>query len=471
MMTRPALALLAAACLVLCLSPAARAQPAAPPPAQTPPREDADFTDGELGEHLAAAARRAGARGFSGAVLAAIDGKVVAAVGVGHADLAGEVPNTPATLFEIASLTKQFTGAAAARLAADGRLSLDDPIGKSLPMAGVPESAHGITLEHLLRHTSGIPGTNSSGRGDDIGAVLPLFLQGGPQHTPGGHWEYWNQGYAIATEVIARAAGIPYTDYCKQHLFAPAGMRATCFTGDPPPEGMTVAVGRSARGEPRSALEHPYGGYGFQYRGMGGVVTSVWDLWRWDRALHADTPLTADAKAELFEPGPGDYGLGWFIRRDEKGRLVHSHGGGVRGFVCEMRRYPEQDALLVVLANRDDSPLRRVVADLEKILFGVATAPEAAPPAPPPTPSPATSRPPSPAATRTTAAAGSSSRRMARPPPPASTGPRAAAPPSPAPRSTSTPRAASSSTTAPTSSPSPSSPPTPRRPPRPPRRS
>src|SRR5690606_14061967 len=69
MMTRPALALLAAACLVLCLSPAARAQPAAPPPAQTPPREDADFTDGELGEHLAAAARRAGARGFSGAVL------------------------------------------------------------------------------------------------------------------------------------------------------------------------------------------------------------------------------------------------------------------------------------------------------------------------------------------------------------------------------------------------------------------
>lgn len=311
-------------------------------------------------------------------MLAAIDGKVVAAVGVGHADLAGEVPNTPATLFEIASLTKQFTGAAAARLAADGKLSLDDPISRFLPMAGVTESAHAITLDHLLRHTSGIPGTNSHGRGEKIEDVLPLFLRGGPRRTPGEHWEYWNQGYAIASEIIARAAGVPYTDYCKQHLFIPAGMRATCFTGDPAPEGMTVAIGRSARGEPRSALEHPYGGYGFQYRGMGGVVTNVWDLWRWDRALHADVPLNSDAKAKLFEPGPGDYGLGWFIRRDDHGRLVHSHGGGVRGFICEMRRYPEQDAVLIVLANRDDAPLRRVVTDLEKILFGEATAQHAA---------------------------------------------------------------------------------------------
>jgi CubicO group peptidase (beta-lactamase class C family) len=346
----------------------------APAAAHTPPlREDATTSVGEIGERIVAFAERAAAGGFSGAVLAARDGEVVAAVGVGSADAEGRVPNTPATLFEIASVTKQFTAAAAMRLVQDGKLRLDDPISKHLP--GVPESCAAITVEHLLRHTSGIPGSNSQGSGDEIERVLPTFLRGGPRHEPGTRFEYWNQGYAIVSEIIARAAGKPYTAYCAEALFAPAGMRGTCFTGDDAPGGAAVAVGRSSRGAPRSALEHPYGAYGFQYRGMGGAVTSVWDLWRWDRALRGDGVLAAEWRARLFEPGPGSYGLGWVVRRDRSGRLVHSHGGGVRGFICEVRRYPDEDALLVVLCNRDDFALRGLVQPLEDMLFGGA-APE-----------------------------------------------------------------------------------------------
>lgn len=324
----------------------------------------------ETARRMADFAQSARSVGFNGAVLAAKGGDVFVAIGVGWADLEGQVENTPATLFEIASATKQFTAAAVMRLVQEGRLGLDDPIAKHLP--GVPENCKAITVRHLLQHTSGIPGTNSEGAGTDLARVLPSFLRGGPLHAPGTCWEYWNQGYALLSEIVARGAGKSYTDYCRGALFAPAGMTATRFTGDAAPADAIVAMGRSTRGEPRSALAHPYGSYGFQYRGMGGAVTNLWDLWRWDRALHGEKILGAAAKAQLFEPGPGDYALGWFVRKDAHGRLVQSHGGGVRGFVAEIRRYPKEDGCLFVLCNRDDAPVGQMAQGLEEILFGDA---------------------------------------------------------------------------------------------------
>lgn len=312
--------------------------------------------------------------GFTGAVLVARDGAIVAEMAVGHADLEGTVPNTPETLFEIASLTKQFTAAAVLKLVEEGKLRLDDPISKHLP--GVPENCRAITIEHLLRHTSGIPGTNSHGHGDDIDVVLPTFLQGGPRHEPGTHWEYWNQGYAIVTEIIARAAGRPYVDYCKEMLFRPAGMTTACFTGDAAPEGAVVATGRSRMGPPRSALEHPYGAYGFQYRGMGGAVCSVRDLWKWDRALRGDGVLNEGSRKELFTQGIGSYALGWMISTDPQGRVVERHGGGVRGFVCDMRRYPDLDGTVIVLANDDRARLLDLVSALERALRDEPPGPE-----------------------------------------------------------------------------------------------
>ncbi|MEO0649941.1 MAG: serine hydrolase domain-containing protein, partial [Planctomycetota bacterium] len=165
------------------------------------------------------------------------------------------------------------------------------------------------------------------------------------------------------------AAGESFVDYCKRALFEPAGMTVTCFTGDAPPAGVAVATGRSEQGD-RSALDHPYGdSYGFQYRGMGGAVTNVWDLWRWDRALSRDDVLDTAGKAELFRVGLNDYALGWYVERDEQGRGVHRHSGSVRGFTAEMRRYPEQQACIVVLTNRSRYPVQRVVQALEEQLF------------------------------------------------------------------------------------------------------
>ncbi len=335
--------------------------------ASDPPREDATHQVGEIGSRVVAFVERAESGGFSGTVLVAKDGTVIAAVGVGWADLDGKIPNTPATLFEIASATKQFTSAAVMRLVQDGKLSLDDTIDRHLPE--VPENCRKITVRHLLQHTSGIPGVNVHGSGDDVTKVLPEFLHGGPKHPPGTHWEYWNQGYSLLTEIIARASGKSYTEYCRTALFTPAQMSVTCFTGDKPPAKAIVAIGQSTLGAPRSALEHPYGSYGFQYRGMGGAVTSVWDLWRWDRALSGTAILNAESKVQLFKPGLDDYALGWWVRKNRRGRLLQHHGGSVRGFTCELRRYPEHDACVFVLSNRSYAPTVQVAQAVEEIAF------------------------------------------------------------------------------------------------------
>lgn len=309
---------------------------------------------------------RCDAVGFSGAVLAAHKGKVVVALGVGFADEAGEVPNSAETLFEIASATKQFTAAAICLLVEKKQLKLDDSISDHLPE--VPDDCKAITVRHLIQHSSGIPRSNGGGSGEDLRIAVPAYLKGGPQHEPGTHFEYWNGGYALLAGIIERTSGDSFADYCTKQLFERAGMQDSRFTGDKPPRGAVVAVGRSERGN-RSALEHPYGIYGYQYRGMGGAVTTVWDLYRWDRALDGKQLFEPDTKRELFEPGLDDYALGWCVR-EERGRLVQSHGGSVRGFVCQIARYPEQDACLFVLCNDETAPSYRLARLFEQALFG-----------------------------------------------------------------------------------------------------
>jgi CubicO group peptidase (beta-lactamase class C family) len=317
-----------------------------------------------LADYLA----RCEAHGFSGSVLVAKDGKVLLAKGVGLADEKTKEPNTEHTLFEIASATKQFTAAAILRLCELGKLEVEDPISEHLP--GVPEHSAAITIHQLLTHTSGIPRANGKGRGDDLARAVRDYLDEGPKTKPGERFGYWNGGYALLAGIVERCSGQTFMQFCAEHLFEPAGMRDTVFTGDEAPKGRAAAVGTSGRGPSRGALEHPYGSFAWQYRGMGGAVTTVHDLFLWHRALSGDRVLSAASRKVLFEPALEKYACGWFVTRTDAGRTCHSHGGSVRGFVCDFRRYPEHDGCVVVLSNRDDFPPSAVSLNLERLLFG-----------------------------------------------------------------------------------------------------
>ena len=250
-------------------------------------KKDKDFVaKGDKAKELTRLFDRCQTIGLRGSILVAKDGKdgkVLIARGMGDENLKGG--NHAETLFEIASVTKQFTAAAILKLADMKKLSLGDSIVKHLP--NIPDNCKSITIRHLLQHTSGISDSNSAGGGDDLETVIPKFLKGGPQHDPGTHWEYWNQGYSLLAGVIERKSKMSYANFCRQQLFKKAKMKTACFTGDPRPKKARVALGHSERGN-RTALAHPYGAYGYQYRGMGGAVCNLGisgpGIGRWTRA-------------------------------------------------------------------------------------------------------------------------------------------------------------------------------------------
>ncbi len=313
------------------------------------------------------------ASGFTGAVLVSKDGKELLAGGYGFADFAADRANGADTLFEIASITKSFTAVAVVKLEQQGKLSLDDSIAKHLP--GVPEHSRAITLRQLLSHTSGIPRANGSGRGEDLEKAVVAFLGSGPQSKPGSKYEYWNGGYSLLAGVIERAGSRGYTQYMEEELFAPADMRDSGFTGDTDLDAARDALGAGHDGRDRHALEHPYDhSYGYQYRGMGGLVTTARDLLKWDRALAGNLLLDEAHKRELFKPVKEGYALGWNIANVAGGVLRQSHGGSVRGFVSEFRRYPAEGACIAVLCNRDTLNPGEVADNLESLLFGRALA-------------------------------------------------------------------------------------------------
>jgi CubicO group peptidase (beta-lactamase class C family) len=198
--------------------------------------------------------------------------------------------------------------------------------------------------------------------------VVASFLNGGPKNKPGEKHEYWNQGYALLAGIIQTTSGQSYPEFCTEHLFRATGMKSACFTGDQGPKKAQIAMGYSSKGKPRTALEHPYREYGFQYQGMGGAVSNVWDLWRWNQALQKKNLLSSKALKELFKPGPSDYSLGWKIS-EKDGLLTQSHGGSVRGFVAEIRRYPKKKAFIAVLCNDDAFSPGRVAQILENALL------------------------------------------------------------------------------------------------------
>lgn len=313
---------------------------------------------------------RHAAEGFSGSALVATRGEILLAAGFGFADFDANRANDGDTLYEIASITKPFTATAVVKLAAQGKLLLDDSIAAHLP--GVPESSRAVTLRHLLSHTSGVPRGNAAGRGEDLAKAVAEYLGAGPKRTPGTQYEYWNGGYALLAGVIERGSGVSYTQFLEREIFGPAGMTSSGFTGDADLDPERDSWGISAQGKPRRASEHPYGSYGYQYRGMGGLVTSVRDLHRFDRALAAGTILTAEHQRELFTPQRDGYALGWRIDRAPNGTARQSHGGGVRAFVSEFRRYPEADACIAVLCNRDDRNPGEIADHLEALLFGTS---------------------------------------------------------------------------------------------------
>ncbi len=314
---------------------------------------DGTVVQGKLGRELDEAIQRATKGGFWGAVLVAKKGKVLLAKGYGFADYR-TTPNTPLTLFEIASTSKPFTAAAILKLQEQGKLKTSDAITRFFP--DVPEDKRSMRVIHLLQHTSGLSNrvgvsyASTLSRKDYIAHVFKAPRA----HTPGEYFAYNNAGYAILAAIVEVASGTSFEAYCEEHLFAPAGMKDTGFIQDKDLLGQKRAAERLGAGKAGISAVDWFWGWG--YRGMGGVVTTVHDLLAFDRALRKGKLLKEETRDLYYEEGLSSYACGWRVDTSPTGGTTVSHSGGVQGFRCMYTRLLEDDIVVAVCTNDGGDP-------------------------------------------------------------------------------------------------------------------
>ena len=325
-------------------------------------------------------------REFAGTVVVARGGVPLVLCASGWADAAWHVPNTPDTKFNIASLTKQFTGMAVLQLIGAGKLSLDDSIAKFYPAA--PAGWRAVTIRRLLAHTAGIPGGELSDfyRGltqpytpqelVKIFAAKPLDFE------PGTRWKYSNSGYYVLGYVIERVSGQPYAQYIQDHIFAPLGMTSSGY------ESNTRVIPNHAFGYVRDTIDRVTGLRYADYLdwsapyAAGALYSTVGDLLLWDDALSGrgrtaallptrtlDSLFKPDPRPDSLQPRGAFYRAGWFVTRDANGRARVEHEGSDPGFGAFSLRFPEDGSVIVVLANIENAPVRQLATFLADALY------------------------------------------------------------------------------------------------------
>jgi CubicO group peptidase (beta-lactamase class C family) len=263
------------------------------------------------------------------------------------------------TVYDVMSMTKQFTAAAILKLEMMGKLDVADPIGRHI--RPVPADKRGITLHQLLTHTSGLVDVlggdyERQTRGDMLAAALASK----PQARPGAEYAYSNAGYSVLAAIVEQVSGIGYEAFLAQHLFDPAGMTRTGYSL-PDWERDQVAVEYGPRGKPQgSPLDHPWAPDGpyWNLRGNGGLLSTARDMFRWQLALDGDEVLDRRAKRKLFRPhvleepgGDSYYGYGWVILRADD-RRVAWHNGGSNWSYGELTRLLDDAATVFWITNQ-----------------------------------------------------------------------------------------------------------------------
>jgi CubicO group peptidase (beta-lactamase class C family) len=314
---------------------------------------------------------------FRGSVLVSKGGAVLLRKGYGMADRENGVPYTADTVFTVGSITKQFTASAILKLEMQGKLHVENPIGKYFP--GVPEDKRAITLHHLLTHTSGLE-SDFAGDFDPVSRdeYVKRILASKLRSKPGDVYFYANSGYSLLGAVIEIVSGMPYEKYLRETLFLPSGMKDTGYKLPGWPLAR-IAVGYHDGKRWGRLTEKPWAADGpyWALRANGGIHSTLDDMLRWHVALSGDTVLSAAEKERMYrrhvQEGAGAdtyYGYGWSIGEAVWGGRLIEHNGGNGTFFADFLRYVDDD--LVVILSTNDSEVRggRIAHALGRLAHG-----------------------------------------------------------------------------------------------------
>jgi len=339
--------------------------------AQTPPPARVAQTVDSLAQAFVAQ------RGAPSVAIAVVrGGEPIVMKGWGKADLENDVPATEHSVYRIGSVTKQFTSAAVMQLVEQGKVQLTDSIGAHLPT--LPAAWRGVTVRQLLNHTSGIPSYTNIGAawqrrwGEEMSpdslvaltASLPMWF------TPGSDWRYDNSGYVVLGMLIEKVASRPWAVDIEERFIKPLGLTETlnCLSAPVVPRRVHGYVPQRAGwvNAPYLAMTQPYA--------AGALCSSVYDMARWNRALHTGHVVSSASYALMTTPdgaaAAAKYGFG--LGRDSLGgHAVITHNGGIHGFSSDNMWVPDAELSITVLTNSGAGRAGDLLRQVARAALGV----------------------------------------------------------------------------------------------------
>ncbi|MFC6080501.1 serine hydrolase domain-containing protein [Sphaerisporangium aureirubrum] len=305
---------------------------------------------------------------FTGSVLAVRRGVVLARFAAGEADEENHIPNTPDTVYRIASVTKQFTSMLVLKLRDRGLLGLNDPICPYLVPSYIkacPKAWRPITIREIITHTSGIPDIQEQpdffeklSQPTTTRRLIQRFVHKPLDFKPGTCWKYSNSGYILAGAIIQDVTHKPYGTVLHKLITGPLQLRNTGYSRGNPPPG--YAKGYFALGTPAPPTS------GSQAFSATGIYSTVDDIVRWDRAFGsykvAPRPTVKQAFTPQAECPPSgclnlpstSYAFGWIVDRLEGHRLRY-HPGLLQGYAASNMYLPDDDIEVAVLSNVENT--------------------------------------------------------------------------------------------------------------------
>ena len=302
--------------------------------------------------------------GFSGVVLVSVKGEIVLSKGYGWADRKNKIPNSPSTVFNIGSVTKQFTASAILKLVEEGRIKTSDRISSFFDK--VPVDKKDITIHQLLTHTSGISDRIGGFRYNEASKeqFLKEFFESELQFNPAEKHQYANANYIMLAVILELVSSQSYISFLNDYLFLPSQMKSTGY------KSINFSTERLAHGYYYNIVEEKWIDWGTtqQYLpfnnkhwysiGKGDIHSTVEDLYKWHIALNNNIVLSSKIR-EIQETAYVDendnmtsyYGYGWAISKSDRDTKIVSHNGSNGLYFTDFVRFIGDDVVVIYTTN------------------------------------------------------------------------------------------------------------------------
>ena len=305
---------------------------------------------------------------FNGAALVAQKGEVLLQKGYGYKNFAANTFNDPNTIFQIASLTNQFTSAIILRLQEEHTLSVQDKLSKYIP--DYPDGDN-ITIENLLTQTSGIHNyddgafmVNNATKHIKTDSLIMLFKNAHTDFKPGEKYNYSNSNYILLGFIIEKITGKSYYSATRENIFQPLGMNHSGFDFASL-KSTDKAIGYyklNHKSNKTAAIVDSSVTYA-----AGSIYSTIGDLYKWDKALYTNKIIRDSSLQKAFTQFKNKYGYGWLIDSAYDKKAV-MHEGGTLGFTSFIGRILEDSTCIILLDNTQSGGLLKIAEDINAIL-------------------------------------------------------------------------------------------------------